>query len=74
MKKTFSLKKLQELVEPHDLHDVLVSLMENGLVEEYTCEYSEDYIELIIPKDVEIREVMLGFQDIAESGRKKVLH
>lgn len=70
MKKRFSVSKLEDLVEPHDLHDVLGSLMDNGLVEEYNCDYNTDTIEIIIPKDVEIREVMAGFQEIVESGRK----
>lgn len=74
MKKHFSLSKLKELVEPHNLHDVLSSLIDNGLVEEYTCEYKEDTIEIIIPKSVEIRELMSGFQTIVESGKKGNIH
>lgn len=74
MKKYFSVKKLEELVNPHDLHDVLGSLMENGLVEEYTCEYNQDTIEIVIPKSVEIRELMAGFQAVVESGRKGNVH
>ncbi len=70
MKKLFSFNKLQELVKPYDLHDVLITLMENNLIEEYSVEYLDDTIELVIPKDVEIREVMAGFQNVVESGRK----
>jgi len=70
VKKLFSFNKLQELVKPYDLHDVLITLMENNLIEEYSVEYLDDTIELVIPKDVEIREVMAGFQNVVESGRK----
>lgn len=74
MKKLFSINKLEALVSPADLHDVLGSLMENGLVEEYSCEYNDDTIEITIPKNVEIREVMAGFQAVIESGRKGSVH
>lgn len=74
MKKLFSISKLSELVQPHDLHDVLLTLMENDLVDEYGCDYNTDTIEITIPKDVEIREVMAGFQEIVESTRKGNIH
>lgn len=74
MKKLFSIAKLQALVEPYDLSEVLCSLMDNGLVEEFTMSYNDDDVEIVIPKNVEIREVMAGFQEIVESGRKGSVH
>lgn len=74
MKKYFELSKLAAIVAPEALRDVLDSLKDNGLVEEYAFDYNNNEVEIIIPKNVEIAEVMTGFQTIVESGRKGSIH
>lgn len=72
MTKIFQIKELEELVAPYDLVDVLESLLKNGMLESYYYDYICGEIELDIPKNVEISEIMSGFQEHVETGRKKV--
>lgn len=72
MTKVFQIKELQELVAPDDLIDVLESLLKNGFLSSYYYDYVLGEVELDIPKNVEINEIMDGFQEHVETGRKKV--
>ena len=71
MTKYFKASKLEELIHPYDLNDVMSSLVENGLVESYERDYEDDEIAITVPKDVEIREIMATFEMYVEDGRKK---
>lgn len=72
MTKIFQIRELQELVAPDDLVDVLESLLKNGMLDSYYYDYVLDEVELEIPKNVEINEIMAGFQEHTETGGKKV--
>lgn len=74
MKKIFSVSKLKEIVHPDNLEDVLKVLKEGGLVEEWDMNYLGDMVEISIPKNVEIREVMIGFEKVIEDGKKRRMH
>lgn len=71
MIKRFIASHLQHVVLPYGLEDVLKTLQDNGLVAEFSIDYGKDEVEVIIPRDVQIREVMTGFQEIIESGRRR---
>lgn len=74
MTKTFIASKLADTIAPYDLTDVLESLMQNGLVESWEWSYMDDEITITIPQDVEIKEVMAGFQELVEPTKKRSEH
>ena len=71
MKKVFTASKLAAIVAPTDLIDVLDSLLDNGLLEEYYYDFELDEVQVNIPKDVEIKEVMAGFQESMIDNQKR---
>lgn len=74
MKKLFVTSKLEAVVAPDSLFDVLTVLAKNGLIEGYDVDFTKDELEITIPKNVEIKEVMSGFQNVVENGKKRGQH
>lgn len=56
--KLFSIKELEEVVEPYALLDVLNSLVFNMYLGGYSIDYSTDTVELQIPANVQIKEIL----------------
>lgn len=70
MKVQFSIEELEKSIYPDNLLDTLKSLMDNKLIEGYLVDYRNGTILIEVPKDVEVREIMAGFEENSESGRK----
>lgn len=66
MLKVFTLSELIKIVAPYELQDVLESLLENGLIDGYELDFTMDECAIDIPKDMEINEVMRGFEAFAD--------
>lgn len=66
----FSIKALEDTVEPYDLIDVLDSLMENEYIEGYYFNWETDQVEIDVPRHVEIAEILQGFEELRESKSK----
>ena len=70
MSKTFPIDELKELVKPEDLIDVLDSLFDNGLISGYYYNYECGEVEIDIPKNVEIAEIVAGFKELSGNGKR----
>lgn len=71
MKTRFKLEELENLVYPESLVDVLNSLSDNGMLEGYYIDFRLGDVIINIPKNIEIKEIMAGFQEYPEDGRKR---
>ena len=74
MTKYFTASKLEEIVKPYDLNDILESLMDNGMIESYEFDYLNDEISITIPLGVEIKDIMAEFSAYVDPGRKRNEH
>lgn len=70
MKVQFSIEELENSIYPDNLLDTLQSLMDNKMIEGYLVDYRNGTILIEVPKDVEVREIMAGFETSATDGRK----
>lgn len=74
MKTQFKIEELEALIYPESLVDVLNSLSDNGMVEGYYIDFRSGDVFINIPKNIEVKEIMAGFQDSPGDGRKRSGH
>lgn len=74
MKTQFRIEELEEIIYPDSLIDVLESLVLNGMIESYLIDYRGGDVFLSVPRDVEVKELIAGFQELPDSGRKSGGH
>jgi hypothetical protein len=69
----FLIKELEDVVAPHNLIDVLDSLVDNDYVESYGLDWETGEVVIDVPAHVEISEIFKGFEDLRESKPKRNL-
>lgn len=74
MTKRFTVEALQAIITPYRLTDVLETLRGAGLISGYAWDFQTKEIEIDIPKDVEIKEVMRALQNMPEGGKRRGGH
>lgn len=70
MKVQFSIEELENSIYPDNLLDTLKSLMDNKLIEGYLVDYRNGTILIEVPKDVEVKEIMAGFNTVEPGGKR----
>jgi len=71
MIKVFPIPEIEEIVAPAKVWDVLESLRVNGLLTRWTLDFNTNTATLEIPKGVEVREMMAGFQELPSVSHKR---
>lgn len=70
MTKFFTVSELKAVVKPYDPIDVLDSLLDMELIKSYYWNYENGVVEIDIPKDVEIKEIMDNIQEFQDSFQR----
>lgn len=61
MTKIFDIKDLELIVEPHDLIDVLDSLVDNGYLDSYYFNWEIGEVEMEVSSSAQVENIMKGF-------------